>query len=109
MWWHSGQFPPPLNHFETVQEVELARILNNANESEEAYSLEIVLKYPGNLHDGQLVFLLASTTMQISYTALGEKQNQLLQLMDEKPSEKMIEALLAKKELHSAHSTLYIT
>ena len=77
------KFPLPINSFETVQEYNLERILATTNNSEYGFILEVDLHYPDRLHDGHEDFPLAPTKEQIYYKCLGERQQELLEVMGE--------------------------
>ena len=98
------KFPLPINSFETVQEYNLERILATTNDSEYGFILEVDLHYPDRLHDGHEDFPLAPTKEQIYYKGLGERQQELLEVMGEtrqySQGKKLIQTL-ADKQLHT--------
>ena len=59
------KLPLPLRSFETVQNIDLNKILETTNDSEEGYILEVDLHYPDKLHDGHQDFPLAPTKENI--------------------------------------------
>ena len=75
------KLPLPLISFETVQNIDPNRILETTDDSEEGYILEVDLHYPDKFHDGYQDFPLAPTKERIYYTSLGEKQQELLEIM----------------------------
>ena len=103
------KFPLPINSFETVQEYNLERILATTNDSEYGFILEVDLHYPDKLHDGHQDFPLAPTKEIIYYKGLGEKQQELLEIMGEirpySQGKKLIQTLSDK----SNYTVHYIT
>ena len=103
------KLPSPLNSFETVQNIDLNKILETTNDSEEGYILEVDLHYPDKLHDGHQDFPLAPTKERIYYKSLGEKQQELLEIMGEtrpySQGTKLIQSL-SNKSIYTVH---YIT
>ena len=76
-------FPLPLNSFQTVPDINLNKVFNTPNESEERYILEIDLHYHDRLHDGHEDFPLAPTKERLFYKSLGAKQQEQLTLLGE--------------------------
>ena len=109
------KFPLPINSFETVQEYNLERILATANDSEYGFILEVDLHYPDRLHDGHEDFPVAPTKEQIYYKSLGERQQELLEVMGEtrqySQSKKLIQTLADKNNytLHYLTLKLYVS
>ena len=103
------KLPLPLNSFETVQNIDLNKIFETTNDSEEGDILEVDLHYPDKLHDGHQDFPLAPTKERIYYTSLGEKQQELLEIMGEtrpySQGTKLIQSL-SNKSNYTVH---YIT
>ena len=77
------KFPLPINSFETVQDYNLERILATTNDSEFGFILEVDLHCPDRLHDGHEDFPLVPTKEQFYYKCLGERQQELLEVMGE--------------------------
>ena len=77
------KLPLPLNSFGAVQNIDLNKILETTNDSEEGYILEVDLHYPDKLHDGHQDFPLAQTKERIYYKGIGGKQQSLLEIMGE--------------------------
>ena len=109
------KFPLPTNSFETVQEYSLERILATTNNSEYGFILEVDLHYPDRLHDGHEDFPLAPTKEQIYYKSLGERQQELLEVMGEtrqySHGKKLIQTLADKNNytLHYLTLKLYVS
>ena len=98
------KFPLTINSFETVQKNNLEKILATANNSECGFILEVELQYPDRLHDGHEDFPLAPTKLQIYCKCLGERQQELLEVMGEtrqySQGKKLIQALADKTTTH---------
>ena len=109
------KLPLPLNSFETVQNINLSKILETSNDSEEGYILEVDLHYPDKLHDGHEDFPLAPTKERIYYKSLGESQQELLEKMGEtrpfSQGKKLIQSLSDKKNytVHYITLKLYVS
>ena len=109
------KLPLPLNSFETVQNINLSKILETSNDSEEGYILEVDLHYPDKLHDGHEDFPLAPTKERIYYKSLGESQQELLEKMGEtrpfSQGKMLIQSLSDKKNytVHYITLKLYVT
>ena len=103
------KLPLLLNSFKKVQNNDLNKILEKFNDSEEGYILEVDLHYPDKLHDGHQDFPLAPTKERIYYKSLGEKQQELLEIMGEirpySQGTKLIQSL-SNKSNYTVH---YIT
>ena len=109
------KFPLPLNSFEIVPDINLNKILETPNDSEEGYILEVDLHYPDRLHDSHEDFPLAPTKEKIYYKSLGEKQQELLEIMGEtrpySQGKKLIQTLSDKKNytVHYITLKLYVS
>ena len=103
------KLPLPLNSFEAVQNIDLNKILETTDDSEEGYILEVDLHYPDKVNDGHQDFPLAPTKEIIYYKGLGEKQQELLEIMGEtrpySQGKKLIQTLSDK----SNYTVHYIT
>ena len=109
------KFPLPLNSFEIVPDINLNKILEAPNDSEEGYILEVDLHYPDRLRDRHEDFPLAPTKERIYYKSLGEKQQEQLALLGvNRPfsqSKKLIQSLSVKKNytVHYITLKLYVS
>ena len=104
------KLPLPLNSFEAVQNIDLNKILETTDDYEEGYILEVDLHYPDKLHDGHQDFPLAPTKEIIYYKGLGEKQQELLEIMGEtrpySQGKKLIQTLSDKSNYTVHYFTL---
>ena len=79
------------------------------------YILEVDLHYPDRLHDSREDFPLAPTKEKIYYKSLGEKQQELLEIMGEtrpySQGKKLIQTLSDKKNytVHYITLKLYVS
>ena len=109
------KFLLPINSFETVQKYSLEKILATTNDSEYVFILEVDLHYPDRLHDVHEGFPLAPTKEQIYYKSLGERQQELLEVMVEtrqySQGKKLIQTLADKNNytLHYLAHKLYVS
>ena len=85
------------------------------NDSEYGFILEVDLHYPDRLHDGHEDYPLAPTKEQIYYKGLGERQQELLEVMGEtrqySQGKKLIQTLADKNHytLHYLTLKLYVS
>ena len=104
------KLPLPLSSFEANQNIDLNKILETTKDSEEGYFLGIDLHYSDKLLDGHQDFPLAPTKERIYYKGLGEKQQELLEIMGEtrpyRQGKKLIQTLSDKSNYNVHYITL---
>ena len=114
-WGITEKFPLPLNSFETVPDINLNKVLETLNDTEEGYFLEGDPHYSDRSHNGHEDFPLPPTKERIYYKSLGEQRHEQLALLGENrlfsQSKKPIQSRSDKKNyiVHYITPKLYVS